>query len=192
MERSIALSPVEEVHCGARGVPETVGMAALFTGRPPGADALRARVGERWGGLPRLRRVLLAPAPPARLRGHRWLPLDRFDARRHVTAVTAVTADGGDRAAFTALLGRLVARPLPAGLPPWRLTLVTGADRGRFAVVLTAHHALLDGRSLEILLSSLFDGTPGRGGRSGTGVRAVGALSAAHPDRARPGPRRGD
>ncbi|SEQ47265.1 wax ester/triacylglycerol synthase domain-containing protein [Streptomyces radiopugnans] len=188
MERSIALSPVEEVHCGARGVPETVGMAALFTGRPPGADALRARVGERWGGFPRLRRVLLDPAPPARLRGHRWLPLDRFDTRRHVHAVHAADGgDGGDRAAFTALLGRLVARPLPVGLPPWRLTLVAGADRGRFAVVLTAHHALLDGRSLEILLSSLFDGTPGRGGRSGTGVRAVEALSAAHPDRVRPG-----
>ncbi|MGY1454275.1 wax ester/triacylglycerol synthase domain-containing protein [Streptomyces sp. SS8] len=194
METSTALSPVEEVHCGARGVPETVGMAALFTGGPPDADALRARVLERWGRLPRLRLVLLPPAPPARLRGHRWLPLDRFEVRRHVTVVNAAdttdtaadAADSGDGAAFTALLGRLVTRALPAGLPPWRLTLVRGAGRGRFAVVLTAHHALLDGRSLEILLSRLFDGTPGRGVRRGTGVGAVGALGAARLDRSRP------
>ncbi|WP_302851951.1 wax ester/triacylglycerol synthase domain-containing protein [Streptomyces sp. CNQ085] len=153
-------------------------MAALFTGVPPGADALRARVGERWGGLPRLRQVLLPPAPPARLRGHRWLPLDRFDVRRHVAVVNA--------AAFTGLLGRLVTRALPAGLPPWRLTLVRHADRERFAVVLTAHHALLDGRSLEILLSRLFDGAPGRGARvvrRGTGVRAVGMPGALRPER---------
>ncbi|MFH0241875.1 wax ester/triacylglycerol synthase domain-containing protein [Streptomyces sp. HK10] len=189
METSIALSPVEEVHCGARGVPETVGMAALFTGGPPGADALRVRVGERWGALPRLRRVLLPPAPPARLRGHRWLPLDRFDVRRHVTVVnTADSTGSGDGAAFTALLGRLVTRALPAGLPPWRLTLVRGAGRERFAVVLTAHHALLDGRSLEILLSRLFDGAPGRGVRRGTGVRAVETLGAAGTDRRPPRP----
>ncbi|MDG9703510.1 wax ester/triacylglycerol synthase domain-containing protein [Streptomyces sp. DH37] len=199
MERNIALSPVEEVHCGARGVPETVGMAALFTGGPPDPDGLRARVEERWGGLPRLRRVLLRPAAPARLRGHRWLPLDRFDTRRHVVDAdadaggeavsTGRTGSDGSTGSdgFTALLGRLVTRPLPAGLPPWRLTLVPRAGRGRFAVVLTAHHALLDGRSLEILLSRLFDGTPGRGGRTGGGVEAVRALRAAHPEPGRPG-----
>ncbi|GAA2449139.1 wax ester/triacylglycerol synthase domain-containing protein [Streptomyces macrosporus] len=185
MRNGIALSPVDELLCAVRGVPETIGVAALFAGEPPRVEALRARVAERWGGLPRLCRVLLRPREPAWLRPHRWLALERFDPAHQVVDAED-GPDGAGAADFTGLLGRLVARPLPDGLPPWRLLLVRRAGEGRFALVLTAHHALLDGRSLERLLSRLLDGGSGRGGRTAGGVRAVRALRDAHPDHAGP------
>ncbi|WP_169745212.1 wax ester/triacylglycerol synthase domain-containing protein [Streptomyces megasporus] len=189
MRDGIALSPVDELLCAMRGVPETIGAAALFVGEPPRVDEVRDRVVERWGGLPRLCRVLARPKESAWPRPHRWLPLERFDPGRQVVP----TGDAGEHtsgeAEFADLLDRLVAHPLPDGLPPWRLRLVRRAGEGRFALVLTAHHALLDGRSLELLLSRLLDGGLGRGGRTGGGVRAVRALRAAHPDHARPSAR---
>jgi hypothetical protein len=179
----VALSPVDELLSGMRGVPETIGMAALFTGEPPPLDALRDRVAERWGELPRLRQVLCPPVSSPRLRRRRrWLMLDRFDAGRQVLAADDAD-DDADGTELAGLLGRLVARPLPAGVPPWQLrTVRTG---GGFAVVLTAHHALLDGRSLERLLTRLLDGDPGRGSRSSSGVAAVRTLRARSGEPAR-------
>ncbi|WP_164551807.1 WS/DGAT domain-containing protein [Streptomyces sp. WAC 01529] len=157
---------MEELLCGTGALPDPpIGMAALFTGEPPRLADLRDRVAERWGGLPLLRRALLRPARPAWLRPHHWLPLDDFDVRTHVLEAED---EGEGEGAFTGLLGRLVAQPVPYGLPPWRLRLVRAgrqedAAQQRFALVLTVHHALMDGRSLELLMSGLLDGGTGRG-----------------------------
>jgi len=56
------------------------------------------------------------------------------------------------------LLARQLRRPMPAGSPPWRLLPVRGVPGGGFALVLLAHHALLDGTSLVTLLRLLLDG----------------------------------
>ncbi|WP_219687855.1 WS/DGAT domain-containing protein [Streptomyces anatolicus] len=196
------MSAVEELLCGAGTVLDPpIGVAALFSGEPPRLDALRDRVAERWGGLPLLRRALLRPARPAWLRPHHWLPLDDFDVRTHVLGAEdegehVIAGTGEGERAFTDLLGRLVAEPVPYGLPPWRLRLVRAGRQGgtaqeRFALVLTAHHALMDGRSLELLMSRLLDGRLLRGGTgtsTGTG-RGAGTASDARPVRI-PRPRR--
>ncbi|WP_167532715.1 WS/DGAT domain-containing protein [Streptomyces alboniger] len=176
---------MDELLCGAGTHPKPpIAMAALFTGAPPPLDDLRDRVVERWGGLPLLRRTLLRPARPTWLRPHRWVPLDGFDVRAHVRDHVLDTPSEGRRVdggaggtAFTDLLGRLVTQPVPDGLPPWRLRLVrtvrqTGPQEW-FGLVLSAHHALMDGRSLELLLSSLLDGGPGRGAKAAGRARAV-------------------
>ncbi|MEV2254473.1 wax ester/triacylglycerol synthase domain-containing protein [Streptomyces sp. NPDC050147] len=166
-------------------------MALLFTGRPPSLDDLRARVAERWGGIPLMRRSLLRPGQPSWLRRHRWQETEDVDLRVHVAEVrTAVPCDGMGDTAFTALLARLVTEPVPDGPPPWRLRLVRpGPDQEpqeRFAVILTAHHALMDGRSLERLLSGLLDGGTGHSGTIRGGVRATRTPRSAVPAREAP------
>ncbi|MFK8907057.1 wax ester/triacylglycerol synthase domain-containing protein [Streptomyces sp. YS-3] len=171
MKISTALAPVEEFLCGTGALPEPPsGMAVLFTGPPPSLDDLCERVAERWSGIPLLHRTLLRPARHLWLRRHRWLPLDDFDVRTHVLDVHAEgqCGDGGlDDRAFADLLGRLVTQPVPGGLPPWWLRLVRLEPRPdgdeRFALVLSAHHALMDGRSFETLLSKLLDGGSSHG-----------------------------
>ncbi|MEV6550020.1 wax ester/triacylglycerol synthase domain-containing protein [Streptomyces sp. NPDC051597] len=147
-------------------------MAVLFTGEPPRLDELRDRVAERWGSVPLLCRTLLRPARHGGVRGHRWFPLDDFDVRTHVLDAHVEGrwgSEGLDDAAFTDLLGRLVSQPVPEGVPPWWLRLVRlephPHGEARFALVLSAHHALIDGRSFESLLSRLLDGGAGRTGR---------------------------
>jgi hypothetical protein len=151
MEERIFLSATEGLHASNSGVPQTFGVVALFSGEAPGISGLRKLVAERWGPLPRLRWVL-----PVAHGGHgrrRWTVLDRFDPCRQV-----VVADGGPELAD--LLGELVVRPLPGGLPPWQLQVVQQASGDGFALVLVVHHALMDLASLNTLFCQLLDGPP--------------------------------
>lgn len=135
------LTAVEEGHL-RNGLPGTIGIAAVFPGARFDLAGVRSRVRDRWGGLDRMKLVVEAPTGPTALFGHRWAAGRGFDPAEHVTAtdqeLESVFADG-------------VGHPLPPGRPPWRL-LVTP-----HALVLLAHHALLDGRSLETLLRLLMD-----------------------------------
>ncbi|MFD5317797.1 wax ester/triacylglycerol synthase domain-containing protein [Streptomyces sp. NPDC127098] len=152
MENSIALSASDECFA-AGGTPKTIGSAVFFSGPAPDLDELRGLVAGRLGGLPRLRSVLLPPPGPSALRRHRWLVLDEFDPVLQVRAEPPGTR-------LTELVDAVARRPLPAGPPPWRLRLVPGQGSDGFALLLTAHHAALDGRSLEALLNVLLDGPP--------------------------------
>jgi hypothetical protein len=145
------------VHVGRPGI---IGIAAVCSGPPPELAALRARVAERWHGLPRMswtlrpRPRLPGPRRPAPLlAGHRWAAAaSAFDAARHVLAADEK---------LEPLLRTGVAQPLPEDLPLWRLWLTEDVSfGGDFAVVLFAHHALLDGRSLETLIRLLMDDPP--------------------------------
>ncbi|MFJ8691972.1 wax ester/triacylglycerol synthase domain-containing protein [Streptomyces roseolilacinus] len=136
------LTAVEEGHL-RNGLLGTIGIAAVFPGGPFDLARVRSRVRDRWGALGRMRLLIEPPTGPAVLSGHRWTADRSFDPAAHVTAtdqeLESLLADG-------------VAHPLPPGRPPWRL-LVTP-----HAIVLLAHHALLDGRSLETLFRLLMDG----------------------------------
>ncbi|MGW5644441.1 wax ester/triacylglycerol synthase domain-containing protein [Saccharopolyspora sp. NPDC003752] len=150
------LSATEELLAG--GV-EPAGVAALFSGEPPDMTELRERVAERWGPFSRLRRVL--PAQESRLRRRRWTALDRFDPRQQVVE--------GDDLELEALLSSLVVQPLPRDIPPWRLHLVRRPSGDGFALVLIAHHAVLDMESCKILFCHLLDG-PAPRARARTGA----------------------
>ncbi|MCC9310293.1 wax ester/triacylglycerol synthase family O-acyltransferase [Kitasatospora sp. RB6PN24] len=124
----------------------TVGYAAWFDGPPPALAQLRTRVLQRLGGFRRLRAVPFIEAG----NWPHWHEDPAFEGDRHVTA-------SGE-------LGPLLSEPLPAGQPPWQLHLLPDADG--FAVLLRAHHALLDGQSLSIMLTALLDPAPERRPRS--------------------------
>ncbi|MGC9543221.1 wax ester/triacylglycerol synthase domain-containing protein [Streptomyces sp. UG1] len=142
------LTAIEEGHL-RNGLPGTVGIAALFPGEPFEPAWVRARVAERWGGLDRMSLVPVPPAGPSALSGHRWSAAPPFDPAAHIAA-TDLDVDS--------LLAGGVTRALPPGRPLWKL-LVTRrpTPAGEHAVVLLAHHALLDGRSLETLFRMLMD-----------------------------------
>ncbi|MFE9773422.1 wax ester/triacylglycerol synthase domain-containing protein [Streptomyces sp. NPDC005931] len=159
MAEKVALTAAEGIHAGNPRVPQTFAVAALFSGGPPDLEALRGRVAARWGPVTRLRRVLPVSRPPLGVGRQRWDVLDHFDPARHVVA----SADGGD---LTDLLAATVSRRLSAGLPPWRLRVVPHIGRDGFALVLTVHHALMDGASAQTLLDRLLDGPSPPAGRN--------------------------
>ncbi|KUN94890.1 wax ester/triacylglycerol synthase domain-containing protein [Streptomyces caeruleatus] len=135
------LTAIDEGHL-RNGLPGTIGIAGVFPGEPLDLERVRARVRERWGGLERMSLVLRPPTGSGALSGHRWETARPFDAGAHIT-----TTDQDLRS----LLADGVSRLLPPERPLWRL-LVAGD-----ALVLFAHHALLDGRSLETVFRLLMD-----------------------------------
>lgn len=143
------LTAIEEGHL-RNGMPGTIGIAGLFPADGPPFDLawLRARVRERWGGLERMNLTLRPPAGPAAFSGHRWA-VRPFDPAAHIAM---------DDRDLNTLLTDAVSRPLPEDRPLWRLLVTERAgESGERAVVLLAHHALLDGRSLETLFRLLMD-----------------------------------
>lgn len=135
------LTAIDEGHL-RNGLPGTIGIAGVFPGEPFDLERVRARVRERWGGLERMSLVLRPPAGSGALSCHRWETAGPFDPGAHIT-----TTDQELRS----LLADGVSRLLPAERPLWRLLV------GRNALVLFAHHALLDGRSLETVFRLLMD-----------------------------------
>ncbi|GAA2253132.1 hypothetical protein GCM10010145_21110 [Streptomyces ruber] len=142
------LSVVDQGHIRS-GQPGTIGIAALFSGDPLDLAQVRSRVGARWGGLDRMSWVLRRPTGPAAVSGHHWSPAGPFVPETHVVA----SGEG-----LESVLTSGVSRPLPAGRPLWRLVVAENATpAGEHALVLLAHHGLLDGRSLETLFRLLMD-----------------------------------
>ncbi|MFI7410477.1 wax ester/triacylglycerol synthase domain-containing protein [Streptomyces sp. NPDC049627] len=135
------LTAIEEGHL-RNGLPGTIGIAGVFAGEPCDPEQVRSRVRERWGVLDRMGMVLEPPAGPAALSGHRWAAARSFDPGAHVTATDQD---------LESLLTDGVRHPLPPERPLWRLLVA------QQTVVLFAHHALLDGRSLETLFRLLMD-----------------------------------
>ncbi|WP_328439995.1 WS/DGAT domain-containing protein [Streptomyces sp. NBC_00444] len=142
------LSAFDEGHL-RNGLPGTIGIAAVFPGTPFDLEQVRSRVRERWGELDRMSQVLRPPAGPAALSGHRWSAARPFDPAAHITATDQD---------LDSLLTAGVGHPLPPEGPLWRLLVAPHATpAGEHAIVLLAHHALLDGRSLETLFRMLMD-----------------------------------
>ncbi|MDG9688559.1 wax ester/triacylglycerol synthase family O-acyltransferase [Streptomyces sp. DH17] len=130
------------------GLPGTMGCATRYTGEPFDLPELRSRVGERWGVLERMHQILKPPSRRTALSGHRWAYAGPFDPAAHVTACAQE---------LPSLLAAAAVRRLPADRPPWQLLVPRAAPTGEHSLVLLAHHALLDGGSLAILIRLLMD-----------------------------------
>ncbi len=76
----------------------------------------------------------------------RWINHHAFDIKNHLEPIE-LTA--GDKDSILTLAANRAAVGVPRNLPPWRISLVRYLDvsdqRTRFALVITAHHCLLDG-----------------------------------------------
>lgn len=143
----------------------TVALLAWFDGPPPSVAALRSLARTRLAPHRRLNLIPETPAPTATAQGWPyWAPGPEFESEHHVTAATTATAataataaTGTAPAALEAQVAALLVRPLDPRRPPWQLHLIPAPDG--FALLLRAHHALLDGGSLATVLCALLDGS---------------------------------
>ncbi|MFD8594373.1 WS/DGAT domain-containing protein [Kitasatospora sp. NPDC059646] len=133
-----------------QGTPTTVAALLRLTGAPLSPGELTARVSEAWAGVARLR---LRAATDGGHGRYRWRAVgpDRFPVP--VSERWLRPGEELDDAVAEQLDRCLPAEP---GGPPWEVVLVH--DGARQAVVLGAHHALLDAQSLAVLVRLLGEG----------------------------------
>ena len=103
-------------------------------------DRIRAYVDGALHDTPRFRQKL-AHVP---LLNHPvWIDDARFNLRYHVRH-TALPPPGSDRQ-LKRLAGRVMSQKLDRGKPMWEMWVVEGLSEGRFALVMKAHHCMVDG-----------------------------------------------
>lgn len=125
------------MHVGAVGIFEGGGLVAPDGGLD--AAALRRLIDARLENIPRFRqRVRSVP-----LLGAVWVADPHFRIDYHVRH-TALPRPG-TRAQLDQLAGRIFSQPLDRERPLWEMWLIEGLEGGRFAMLIKAHHAMLDG-----------------------------------------------
>lgn len=82
-----------------------------------------------------------------------WVDDARFKLRYHVRH-TALPAPGGLRQ-LKRLAGRIMSQKLDRAKPMWELWIVEGLEEKRFALIVKAHHCMVDGISGIDLLTSI-------------------------------------
>ncbi|MCX4092422.1 wax ester/triacylglycerol synthase family O-acyltransferase [Nocardia sp. alder85J] len=151
-----------------------IGVVAVIAGTPPDRDRMRARIADIADRQPRLRqRVrrsqwdLGAPA---------WVDDPAFDPDHHLRW-TALPEPGDER-----VLRELIASELEQRLDPdrplWRCLVIERLAGERWAIMIQAHHAMVDGISGVSLLESFCDSTDS--GRKMPSATTPGRLGALH------------
>lgn len=138
-------------------VPRQMG-AVLFlaAGHALNADAVRAAVAQRIGGIRRLRQRLTRT--PWGCGRPVWIDDPDFDVAGHVRSEPCPPP--GDRAAALAAAIGIVGHRLPPQRPLWEVTLLDDMADGGSAMVIVMHHVLADGMGGLALLGQLVDGGP--------------------------------
>ena len=120
-------------------------------------DAMRAKLTRRLPDMEPLRRRLVEV--PLQLDHPFWIEDPDFDLEFHMRE-TAIPAPGTDEQ-LSALVARLVARPLDRGHPLWELYVIDGLSDDRFAILTKLHHATIDGAAGAELMKIIYDAEPG-------------------------------
>ena len=136
-----------------------VGAVAVFEGRSPAHEELLRHVEGRLDRLPRWRQRVVFP--PLGLDRPSWEEEAWFDLPHHVRH-TALPQPAGE-AQLATLASRVFGQRLDRERPLWELWLVDALAGDRFALILKAHHCMVDGVAGVHLAGTLFD--PGPVGR---------------------------
>ena len=141
--------PVSHMHIGA---------VALMEGPPPRYEQVSRMIGSKLDLVPRLRHVVRRV--PLDLGYPMWSDDHHFRLEHHVRH-TALTP-GGDAATadLESWVGDLMSRPLDRSRPLWEIWMVEGLAQRAWAVVLKAHHCMVDGVSASNLLGIVLDSSP--------------------------------
>ncbi|MBT2443091.1 DUF1298 domain-containing protein [Streptomyces sp. ISL-36] len=140
------------------GFPATIGLVAVFPGPAPTPEQLNDRVRQRLGPVTRLRLRMETDARGRLRRPYVWRLADELDVACHVAHDRLRSGQ-----CLEDLAADLIGRSMPrvAGGPLWDLRVVHDAAPGHFALVLRAHHALLDGASMLTVMRLLGDDKAG-------------------------------
>lgn len=138
--------------------PMQVG-AVLFLDASSGFDPEQAieAIGERIRSVPRLRQRL--EATPIGCGRPVFVDASGFRLDWHVDHLRCPAP--GDEDAVLELAAETIGNRLPFDRPLWRLSVVTGVDHNRAALIFAFHHVLADGIGGLAVLASLVDGAQG-------------------------------
>jgi diacylglycerol O-acyltransferase len=133
-----------------------VGGVLVLGGRVPDTTVVR-RIEERIHLIPHYR-MRLVEAAPGGLVNPVWEDDPRFDVRNHVTLVPW-PEPGGD-AELCQVMGEAMSVRLDRARPLWEVLVADSPTRGRTALVVKMHHALVDGIAAIGVGTIIFDPTP--------------------------------
>jgi diacylglycerol O-acyltransferase len=154
------LNPMDAQFVGAEDQDAHASMAiacsAIFEGPAPSYREFVASVASRLDAAPIFRRKLLTV--PFNLGPPVWADDPDFDLRYHVRQ-TALPAPGSDEQLGN-LMARVMGQRLDRDYPLWEYWLVEGLRKGRWALILKVHHAMVDGVAGTDLYRVLFDPSP--------------------------------
>ncbi|NEW37696.1 wax ester/triacylglycerol synthase family O-acyltransferase [Nocardia cyriacigeorgica] len=120
-----------------------IGVVAIMAGSPPPREVFACALGRRLEDVPRLRqRVHRAPLDMAT---PNWEDDPHFDLAHHLRWA-ALPAPGDDATLWELMAVELEER-LDRDRPLWQCVVVEGLSEDRWAVIVKAHHSLLDGVS---------------------------------------------
>ncbi|GAA4547364.1 wax ester/triacylglycerol synthase family O-acyltransferase [Pseudonocardia xishanensis] len=154
------MTPLDAAFLQAEDVEPAASLAiastAVFAGPAPAFAEFEAHLASRLPLIPRYRQraaqVPLDLGPPV------WLDDPGFDLDHHLVRA-ALPAPGGD-AELRELMGRVMSTRLDRDRPLWRYWFVEGLAGGRWALISTVHHSLVDGVSGTDLYRVILDPEP--------------------------------
>jgi diacylglycerol O-acyltransferase / wax synthase len=133
------------------GAPLHVGALLVLDGPAPDADLLRAELSRRASAVEECRQRVHARANG--LRRPIWVDDPGFAPDWHLHVAPAQAP--GDRAALRGRVVELMDQRLHMSRPPWEVWRVEGLADGAWALLVKAHHSLIDGASGAGLLTAL-------------------------------------
>jgi len=133
-----------------------VGGVLVLGGRVSEATVVR-RIAERIHLIPHYR-MRLVPSAPGGLLNPVWEDDPAFDPARHVRTVP--WPDPGGDAELGRVMGAEMSERLDRSRPLWEIVVVDDASRGRTALIVKMHHALVDGIAAIGVGTIIFDPTP--------------------------------
>ena len=111
-------------------------------GGAPSLEALRNRIAERLGRLPRYSQRLSSTRTGG-LSWPSWVPDARFDVRNHIL-LAAIPQPGGE-AELCEWAAEFFSHRLDRTRPLWEMVLLEGLADGRWAIASKTHHSMVDG-----------------------------------------------
>ncbi|MDY7087884.1 MAG: wax ester/triacylglycerol synthase family O-acyltransferase [Actinomycetota bacterium] len=134
-------------------VPTNLGVVLLFGESAPGAAELLELMRTRIARIPRLRQVLRRT--PVGCGRPVWADDPSFTVDRHVAVIEVPDGE------VLGVAASLLCRPFDPRRPLWRAVVATGA--GRNALIVVAHHVVVDGIGGLAVLAALADEWPSTG-----------------------------
>jgi len=125
-------------------------------GRLPFED-VEAVIASRIHIAPRFRQRILTV--PGNLGRPVWVDDHRFDLGYHLRRLGL--PEPGGRRELAEVVQQVLSRPLDRGRPLWDVYFIDGLQDGLVALLMKAHHALVDGIAAMHLASAIFDLAPG-------------------------------
>ncbi|TQM32422.1 wax ester/triacylglycerol synthase family O-acyltransferase [Nocardia bhagyanarayanae] len=133
-----------------------IGAVAILRGSPGSRAEFTDRMAERIGANPRLRQRLRRA--PFDLSAPRWVDDPHFDMGHHLR--WAALPQPCDETTLWEMVATVMTERLDRDHPLWRCTVVEHLADDRWALIVTAHHSMVDGVSGISLFQRFCDPTP--------------------------------